>query len=117
MIKHHVDNYAGYRYIKPKRQRPARNAPVPDEVSARGAVKRDEYQRHDNDGQNCMREQECEIERPHESLTRKLRCAVVVVISEIRNEEQRRGNYRCDLAVSMRLDAAAPNETETREQQ
>ena len=90
---------------------------MPREISARGPVERDEYQRHDNNGENCMTYQNSEIQRAHEALPRKPGGTVIVVVSEIGNEEERRGNYRRDLTISVRLDAAATNEPETREQQ
>ena len=64
-----------------------------------------------------MTYQDCEIQRPHEALSRKPCGTVIVVVSEVGNEEERRGNYCRDLTISVRLDAAAANEPETREQQ
>ena len=50
MIEHEVYKYARDRNIKPQGERPTRNPAVPDEISTRGAIESNEYQRNYNDG-------------------------------------------------------------------
>ena len=88
LVEHQVNNYAGYRDIQPERQRPTRNPAVPDEISSRCPVQRNEYQRHDDDRENCMRCQDCEIQRTRQALSGKFGGAVKVMISEIGNEKE-----------------------------
>lgn len=89
MIEHQIDNHAGYGNVQPKRQRPARDAAVPDEVSSRCPVESHDYQRNNDDGEYCMSYQNGEIHRTDKSLPCKPRSAVIIMISEIRNQEQR----------------------------
>ena len=88
MIEHQVNNYAGYRNIEPKRQRPTCNPPVPDEISTRGPVKSNQYQGHDNNGEDRMGYQNRKVQRTHQTLPRKLRGAMIEVVSKIRDQEE-----------------------------
>jgi hypothetical protein len=117
VIKHQVNNHARYRNIQPKWQRPARNAPVPDEVSAHSPVERSQNQGNYYDGENSVTNQDGEVQRANYSLPWKLRGPMVVVISEIRNQEQSGRQYCTELTSSVRLDPAAPDKTKTRQQQ
>lgn len=87
MIKHHVNNHAGYGDVQPERQRPPRDAAVPDEVSFRGAIESDQYHWNYDDGEDCMSREDSEIERADQPPTSKPRGAVIVMVGEIRNEK------------------------------
>lgn len=116
MVKHKVHHHTRHRDVKPKRQSPSGNAAVPRKISPRRPVKSYEYQRHNHDRENCVRGQDGEIKRTNQTLTSKFGGAVIVVISQIGNQEQRRGQYCRDLAGSVRPDATEPDEPEAREQ-
>ena len=88
MVEHEVHDYPGYRNIQPEWERPSRYISVPDEIATRRAVNRNHYQRHNNHRQDCVTCEQDEIERTHKSLSGEASGAVMVVIREIRNEEQ-----------------------------
>ena len=70
------------------------------------ARQRDERQRHDGRREGDVRDQDREVERPHESLTGKRHGPHLRVIDEITHQEQRRGRERRDHEPAMLLDAA-----------
>jgi hypothetical protein len=56
-----------------------------------------------------VRDQDYEIDRPHNSLPRKLRRAMLRVISQVRNQKQNRHRERGDLAITMGDYVLAPD--------
>ena len=64
-----------------------------------------------------MRCQDCEIQRTHQALSGKFGGAVIVMISEIGDEKERRCQYSRNLTIPVRLDAAETYEPETSDQQ
>jgi hypothetical protein len=64
------------------------NAAVPEEISSQCAVECHDYQRNNNDGEYCMGYQDGEIYRADKSLPCEPGRTVVVMIGEVRNQEQ-----------------------------
>jgi len=60
--------------------------------------------------------QDSEIQRSHKSLPRKPCRAVMVMIGEIRNQEERRRYYCCHLAIAMGLNSTVANKSKARQQ-
>jgi molybdopterin synthase catalytic subunit len=64
-----------------------------------------------------MSYQNREIQRAHDSLASKTRGAVVVMIGEIRNQKERRGEHCAHLTIPVGLNTTETNEPETCQQQ
>lgn len=69
---------------------------MPVEPLLQRAREGDEDHRHDGGGQDRVREQNGEVDGADRALPLKLRRAVVVVISQVRDQKQRRSDERAD---------------------
>ena len=101
MVKHKINDHARNRHVEPERQSNPGNPAVPDEVMAKGAIKSERHERHDDDGENRVAGENREIEWAHPACSLKTRRAVVVVISEIGSEKQDRDDQCGYLASAM----------------
>ncbi len=94
LIQHEVDDDAGDADVHPEREGPARNRPVQRVAGPQCARERDQHQRHDDNGQDRMAQQDREIERARPAVSLKQNVSDVGVIVEVRSEERRRGAER-----------------------
>jgi hypothetical protein len=117
VVKHKIDDYAGYRNIEPKGKRPTRNPSVSDKIQPHRAIECDEYQRHYYNCQDSVRKENCEINGSYNPLPGEARGAVVKVVGEVRSQENNRCKERRELAISMGVHAPRFNETITSYQQ
>ena len=84
-----------------------------DEVRSPGSIQGNKNQRDNDHRQNYVGDEYREIERPHNSLPQKPRVAVIVVISQIRDQEERRTDDSSKLAFQVSPDATLTNHDET----
>ncbi len=84
---------------------------MPNEVTTRCPIDRQSDQRDNHDCENRVTRQDREVDRPNETLTRKPRSPMIVMVGEIRSDKQPRSTQRKDLARAMRPDASGANET------
>lgn len=89
MIEHPINQDAGEGDVKPDREGNAGDRDVAVELAFEGAAECDEGQRHHGDGKNCVRDEDCEINRTDPTLSRERRGAVKIVVGEIGDEKKR----------------------------
>jgi hypothetical protein len=87
------------------------------EVAAPRAPERHGDERDDQGGEDCVRQQDEEIDRPDVALSRKTRRAVVVVIDQIGREKDTGDDERGGHATQVRGDPAAADEIKTCEKE
>ena len=117
VIEHQVNEHAGDRDIEPKRQGPARDATVTQELAAFRAAHGDDHKGHDRGSQKSMRAKYREVDWARNSLTCEARHTMMRMIDDIGDQKEHGSTKRGDLASDVRLDVLAPNEEIARRQQ
>ena len=90
MIQHQVNHHTRYRDVQPQRQRPTRNSLVALKISSFSAPNRHDDEGYYHCGEKGMRKKYGEIYRPHDSLPREFRYAVMRVVDDIRDKKKHR---------------------------
>lgn len=93
LIEHPVDQDACDGNVEPNGQGPACDLSVPAEIVAESAGQRDDDQRNDQRREHGVRSQQRKIEAPHGADSAKSRHAVVSVVPEIADKEERRARH------------------------
>ena len=84
-----------------------------DEIPASGAVHRNQNERDYDNGQDHVRDQDRKVKRPDDSLAQETCVAMVVVVSQVGNQETSRRYQGSNLTVSVRSNESVPNKTVT----
>lgn len=84
---------------------------MPDEIPARGAVHSNQNQRDYHNGQDHVRDQNCKVNRPDDSLSQKTSVTMVVVVGQVGNQEKSRCYQGSNLTVSVRTNESGANKT------
>ena len=90
LVKHKINDHSSDRHIQPDRQGDFRNAPVPPKLVPKRTVESKAHERHDYYRQDRVTHEDREIERADKPRSLKTCCAVVIVVCEIRSQEQER---------------------------
>ena len=84
---------------------------MPDEIPASCAVHRNKNERDYDNGQYHVRDQNRKVKRPNDSLSQETCVAMVVVVSQIGNQETSRRYQGRNLTVTVRSNESVPNKT------
>ena len=117
LIEHPVYDDSGHRNIKPDREGPAGDAPVPVEAFFKSSKKRDQSQRNHRDRQNGVSEKDGEIDEPYTALPLERNGADLVMVNEIGNQKKNRTCEGSEHARLVRLDVSRPNKKVSGNQQ
>ena len=117
LVKHKINDHSGDRHIQPHRQSNSRYSPVPREVFTKRPVERKDDERDDHHRQDRVRRKDREIDRTHQARSLKTGGAVVIVISEIRSQEQKRNHEGRDLTSPVSNYISCAYKPVSREQQ
>ena len=89
-----VDDNSGDRNVKPQGERPAGNRAMAGKLSPKASRQGDEYERNDHDGENRVRGQQREINRPNPALPSESNDSRVRVEVKITTEKYCRATKR-----------------------
>ncbi len=89
---------------------------MPDEIPTGCAVDRNQNERNYDNSQDHVRDQNYKVKRPNDSLSQERRVAMIVVVSQIRNQEKCGRCQGRNLTVSVRSNESGPNKTIARYQ-
>src|SRR5262249_5326710 len=96
VIEDHVDNDAGYRDIKPDRQRPSRDALMPLETSMKRAPCGNRNKRRHGGGENDVANQKRVVKRPRPIGAPKDKDRRREMVNQVTDQKERRDNKRGD---------------------
>jgi len=106
-VEQEIDDDAGDGDIEPDREGPAGDAAVTVEFLREGAGKRDQRERHDDDGQDSMRAEQREIDGADPSLAGERHDAGMQMVDHVRSEKDYRAGKSDEHANAMGSDAMA----------
>ena len=101
METEYVDQYPGYRYVKPQRQCPACYAWMAGEVAPDCKGNGYQDQRHDHSGKDNVRSEQGKIKWPDYALSIKWHVSNPGMVGQIGNHEHRGNPQRNDHAIAM----------------
>src|SRR5579862_452674 len=119
LIKQEINHHPGHGNVHPQRPGPARDLLVEFKPLLFGAIQRHQNHRHDDHGQDRVRQEDGQVNRAEPQRVQKLRRPLVqdnrkiTVVSEVTRQKNDGGDERRDHAVAVSILVFTPNEKVT----
>lgn len=89
---------------------------MPDEIALGCAVDRNQDERNYDNGQDDVRDQYGKVKRPNDSLSQEISVAMIVMVSQVGNQETSRRHQGGNLTVPVRSNQTGADKTVARYQ-